>query len=376
MRHRRSDDPYYDGSEFEESEDYYSDYPLRREGSQQDMLIEKEEELAARALERIARARSLGKTNVKLSQPEIDALERLERSKLQQKVTQSPAKSSPASKKTSKQKTIKAGKEKRSNSPKSKPVEGRVRNRSNASARSAKDDRDELISYPLPQDPDYGYISRAADPRAVPYQGSPLRPGGSRSNSSSNIRQAVGAPMYAPYYQGQRYVSMPEGPVHRRGESTQSRLRADSTYSESRSRSGSSGNIRNIPLDQLPSPNHAGRAPRFDPLDPRYGSPRRRVVSGPPVGYGPPPPQPSMSRRQSDEMFMPDDTEVLGYMVSASSRSNSDSDGSYYDRPVEVNVQDKPGTKTGYAIKTRSAAAAAGSKSASKSNAKASIRRR
>jgi len=341
------------------------------------MHIEKEEDLAARALERVARARALGKTNIKLSQPEIDALERLERSKVQQRVSQPPAKSSPASKKAVKQKTIEGGKKKRSDSPKARPVEGRARNRSNASSRSARDDRDELVSYPLPQDSDYGYISRATDPRAVPYQGSPLRPGGSRSNSASNVRQVGGgSPMYAPYYQGQRYVSMPEGPYHRRGESNQGRLRADSALSGSRSRSGSNANIRDIPLDQLPNPTQAGRAPRFDPSDPRYASPGRRVVSGPYAGYGPPPPQPGTSRRQSEDMFLQDDTEVLGYMVSGSSRSNSDSDGSYYDRPVEVNVQEKPGTKTGYAIKTRSAAAASGSKSASKSNAKASIRRR
>lgn len=376
MRRRRSDDPYYNGSEFSESEDYYADYPLQRSG-QHNMQLEKEEDLVTRAHERIARARALGKTNVKLSQPEIDALERLERTKVPQKISQPPAKPSPASKKKGKQKTIEAGKKKRGDSPKARPVEGRARNRSNASSRSARDDRDELVSYPLPQDPDYGYIGRATDPRAVPYQGSPLRPGGSRSNSSSNIRQMGGGPpMYAPYYPGQRYISMPEGFYHRRGESTPSRLRADSALSGPRSRSGSIANTRDIPLDQLPNPTQAGRAPRFDPLDPRYASPGRRVVSGSYASYGPPPPQAGITRRQSDDMFLQEGTEVLDYLASGSSRSNSDSDGSYYDRPVEVNVQEKPGSKTGYAIKTRSAAAASGSKSASKSNAKASIRRR
>jgi len=381
MRHRRSDDPYYEGSEYSENEDYHSDHPLRRQGSRQGMLIEKEEDLVARALERISRARALGKTDVKLTQPEIDALERLNRSKVQPKISPSPAKSLPASKKTTKPKAIEASKKKRSNSPLARPVEGRIRNKSNASTRSARDDRDDLVSYPLPQDPDYGYDGRAAEPRATPYQGSPLRPGGSRSNSSSNIRQVAGGqPMYAPYYQGQRYVSMPEGPYHRRGESNQSRVRADSAYSESRSRSGSNGNLQNIPLDSLPNPAHTSRAPRFDPSDPKYGSPNRRGVSGSSAGYGTPPAQPGIFRRQSDEMYLADDTEVLSYMVSNSgaSRSNSDSDRSYHEseRPLEVNVQEKPGTKTGYAIKTRSAAAASGSKIPGKPNPKASIRRR
>ena len=363
MGYGRYRDQYYDEPDFE-AEHYQRDvdYPLERRDSRQ----EKEDELVARALERIARARALGKTNVKLSQPEIDALERLERSKPQQKSPQPPK--APASKKAGTRKAIEASKKKRSDSPKSKSVEGRARNRSNASTRSARDD--DLVSYPVPRDPDYEYVGR---PGHEPYQGSPLRPGGSRSNSYSNMRGAGGPPpMYAPYYQNQRFVSMPEGPYHRRGDSTAARVRADSSRSDQSSRSRSNSHLRNMPLDQLPNPNQQARAPRFDPSDPRFGSPSRRVVSGPP--YGAP-----MSRRQSDEMFLhvpPDDAEVQHYMVSSSSRSSSDSDGSYNGVPVDVDVTERPGTRTGYGIKTRSAAAASGTAKRSKSGAKAAVRRR
>lgn len=332
------------------------------------MVMDREEELAARALEKIARARALGKTNVKLSQAEIDALER---SKGPSKVSQPPPKALPTSKKTAKQKTIEATKKKRSDSPKAKPVQGRVRNRSNASTHSARED--DLVTYSIPGEPAYDYVGRPGDGRPG-YQGSPLRPGGSRSNSSSNLRQFVGAaPVFAPYYQGQRYVSMPEGPYHRRAESAQTRLRADSGRSEPRSRSNS--NLKPYPLDQFPNPTQAGRAPRFDPSDPRFGSPSRRIVSGSPYG------RPPISRQQSDEMFLPDDAEVMGYMVSDSSRSASDSDGSYHDHGVTVDVAEKPGSKKGYSIKTRSAAAASGSpsKSATSSHSggsKATVRRR
>lgn len=344
---------------------------MHREGSRQSMLVEREEDLVASALERIARARALGKTNVKLNQAEIDALERFERSKAQPKTAQPPAKSSPASKKTAKHKTIEASKPKRGDSPKAKAGQGRVRNRSTASNRSVRED--DLISYPVPTDPTYDFVGHAVDPRP-PYQGSPLRPGGSRSSSSSNIRQmAAGPPIFAPYYQGQRYVPMPDGPYHRRVESAQGRLRADSARSESRSRSNS--NVKAYPLDQLPNPTQAGRAPRFDPADPRFGSPSRRVVSGSPYG------RPPVSRRPSDEMFLPDETEVSGYMVSASSRSSSDSDSSFHDQGVAVDVTENPGTKTGYSIKTRSAAAASASSSKARSSPKsggnkAAMRRR
>lgn len=375
--YRRSDDAYHDDSEFEEI-DYFTrdkDYPLQRSDSRQSMLIEKEEDLVAKAQERIARARALGKTNVKLSQAEIDALERMERSKAHTKVSQAPApKASPASKKTTSRKTIENNKKKRADSPKARMKEGRVRNHSNVSTRSARDD--DLITYPLPNEPDYGYIGRplypnlSGDPRPG-YQGSPLRPGGSRSNSYSNIRQMAGPPpMYAPYYQNQRIVSMPEGPYHRRGESAAARLRADSGRSDATSRSRSNSHMRNMPVDQLPNPAQTIRAPRFDPNDPRFASPSRRYVPW----QGAP-----LSRQQSDEMSLPDEPEVMNYIVSDASRSSSESDGTgaYYepDIPVTVDVTEKPNTKTGYTIKTRSAAAASGT-SKSKSGAKAAMRRR
>ncbi|KAK5076858.1 hypothetical protein LTS08_006029 [Lithohypha guttulata] len=374
MGHRRMDGYYYDDSEFEGVDEYYmrdKHYPLERTGSRQSMLAEKEEELVARALERIARARALGKTDVKLSQAEIDALERLERSKPQQKVSQAPAmKALPTSKKTLTRKAAEASTKNRGTSPKARLSEGRVRNHSNASSRSARED--DLPTYPIPQDS--GHTGRPFHPpdMRAGYQGSPLRPAGSRSNSYGNIRQTVGPPpLYAPYYQNQRFASMPEGPYHRRGESAAStRLRADSGRSDQSSRSRSNSQLRSYPVDQLPNLTQTARAPRFDPNDPRFASPR------PSPGRRP---RGSGSRRQSDDLYpsLADEPEVINYMVSGSSRSSSDSDGTgpYHEPTVTVEVAEKPGAKAGYSMKTRSAAAASGT-SKSKSGAKASVRRR
>ena len=272
-----------------------------------------------------------------------------------------------------KKKAIEAAKPKRSDSPKSKIVSGRVRNSSTASTRSVRED--DLVNYPLIPDPSNDYVGRSHDPRTG-YQGSPLRPGGSRSNSSSNIRNlAGGPPVYVPYMQGQRYVSMPEGPYHRRVESAQARLRADSNRSDrsdqSRARSRSNSNMRPYPIDQLSNPAFATRPPRFDPTDSRFGSPSRRSPYG----------QPPLSRRTSDDFYGHDEPEVSHYMVSGSERSNSDSDGSLHEGGVSLDVKDRPTTTTGYTIKTRSAAAAASpatkASTTSKSTAnKAAMRRR
>lgn len=374
MGSRRSHGHYYEDSEYSETENYYReehDYPLRREHSRQSMIIDSDEELVARALDRIARARASGMANVKLSQAEIDALERRERSKPLPKPVPTQ-KALPATKKTPVRKAIETSKKKRSDSPKARPVESRVRNRSDASTGSGRED--DLVSYPIPADLDHGHFHRSAYPSdsRSSYQGSPLRPAGSRSNSYSNIRQPTGPPMYAPYYQNQRIVSNPEN-FHHRPDPYAHRSRADSDQrSVHSSRSRSNSHLRTMPGDQVPYPSHSGRPTRFDPNDPRFGSPSsRRVVSGPP--YDAP-----LSRRGSDELFLnvPHEPEVMNYRLSSKppSRSSSESDGSLYEAPITVDVTEKPGSKSGYAVKTKSGATTTSSKS--KSNTKAAVRRR
>lgn len=351
------------------------------------MLIDREEELVAGALERIARARALGKANVKLTQAEIDALDRAERSNVQQQPRISAApKALPASKKNTK--SSEASKKQRSDSPKTKSAEGRARNRSNASTRSLRQE-DDPVSYPVPPPfpPDYGYAGHPypaypmypmypPDPRFPPYQGSPLRPGASRTNSYQNMRQ-MGGPIYPPapptyYPQNQRYVSMPEGPYYRYPDPAMNRMRADSSHS---SRSNSSVNVpmASYPIDQFP-PTPSTHAPRFNAQDPRSGgSPARRAVSDPRGN-----PTPQRSRRPSDELFIPEHNDHDA--ASSSSRGRSDSDGSYHDQAVEVEVLEKPSAKGGYTVKTRSATGTGPTKSTgnnkTKSGAVKAVRRR
>lgn len=389
---RRSIGQHGDDPELSDEDAYFNDYrtySLSRENSRQSVLVDREEELVAGALERIARARAQGKSNVKLSQAEIDALDRAEMSTVQQQPRISAApKALPASKKTAK--SSEAGKKQRSDSPKTKPGQGRARNRSNASTRSTRQE-DDLVAYPVPPQPDYGYPGHPAypaypayppvypmyppDPRFA-YQGSPLRPGASRANSYQNMRQ-MAAPMYPPappayYPQSQRYVSMPEAPYYGYPDPNMNRMRADSTHS---SRSNSSVNVpmANYPVSQFPNPTPKSRARRSDPPDPRSGgSPARRPVSG---NKGNPTPQ--RSRRPSDELFIPDPDDRD---TSGSSRGRSDSDGSYHDQEVDVEVLEKSSAKGGYTVKTRSATKAGPTKSTgsakTKTGAAKAVRRR
>jgi len=92
------------------------------------MLRDKEDILVERALERIARARALGKTNVKLSQAEIDALERAEQ-KNQRPAPPPVPKPVPKSKKVvqtrpkAQERKKSKGEKSSSNSPKVKAIE-------------------------------------------------------------------------------------------------------------------------------------------------------------------------------------------------------------------------------------------------------------
>lgn len=309
----------------------------------------------------------MGKNDVKLSQAELDALERADRFQLKQQPRLSAApKAPPASKKMAKHKTSEANKKKQGDSPKSRPAQGRIRNRSNASMHSARHE-DDLVTYPIAHDTDYGYINHPGyppgysiqppyppDPR-VPYHASPLRPSGASRSSSYQNMHPMAAPIYSqmppPFYpQGQRYVSMPESPYYKHLDPDMSRMQADYARSDSRSRSSSnlSANMRSHPVDQFPSPARTSRPPRFEPSDLRFlgGSPARRITSDPRVYT------PQRSRRTSDELTAP---EIGDYEPSSSSRSRSDSDSSYHDDVVDAHVFSQPRKPGGYPIKTRSA---------------------
>ena len=77
MRNRQTKRYRYDSETSDEDEDL--NVTEKSGGMMQLALRDKEELLVQKALERIRRAQALGKTNVKLSQPELDALERKRR---------------------------------------------------------------------------------------------------------------------------------------------------------------------------------------------------------------------------------------------------------------------------------------------------------
>jgi len=347
---RRRHPDYYDDDYTPSDEEYDGSTGLVRRSQGQLMLREKEEALVERAQERIRRARALGKTNVKLSRAEIDALDRLERSQNPPPTPPIPMpapKAAPKGKKAAapKQKAIeskKTGKSSKSgsNSPKPKSKESRSRGQSVASTRSKGSAKEEaLVPYPVSPDEQYAY---------PPWYG---RPGGpnslhqeARAGSASRMPQREPMPPM-PYYHA--YNSHPDviyGP--RPGSNSSYASRPDPADPDWEPRARSASSLVNFPLDQLPQQAVAGtgRAPRFDPADPRYASPpTRRVVSGPPRG-------------RPDELFLPDDQEVMQYLTESTTndeaRSTSDSDDS--SQGVQVNVEERAGGQ--YAIQTRAAA--------------------
>jgi PRA1 family protein 1 len=333
-----------------DDEGYEVSTGLVRRGQGQVMLREKEDALVERALERIRRARALGKTNVKLSRAEIDALERLERS---QNPPPTPPIPMPAPKQASKgkkapqpkQKAIEAKKPAKnsksaSNSPKPKPKESRSRGQSVASNRSKNSAKDE-VPYPVSPDEPYGaypqWYGRPGGPNSLQQE---ARAGSSRAYQRESM------PAY-PYY-NHAYNSHPDVVYgHRPGSNSSWASRPDPADPDWEPRARSASSLINYPVDQLPQQAVAGtgRAPRFDPSDPRFASPpKRRVVSGPPRG-------------RSDELFLPDDQpDVSQYLTESTTndeaRSTSDSDDS--GQGVQVDVEERTGGS--YAIQTRAAA--------------------
>lgn len=334
------------------------------------------------ALERIARARALGKPNVKLTRAEIDALERLERNQNPPRPSAAP-KTAPKSKKEApvKRKPVQVEVRKKSgrndpksasNSPKGKAVESRSRGRSSASSSGRESRDDSVVSYALPPaDPDYG--RRLPYPRGYyvtgPRQAESSRQG-SRPTSNQSMRQEPVQQMAAyqhPYYT-HRYSSNPDIMYGMRpGSSPSHDPRPDPSDPDWEPRARSTSSLVNVPLDQLSYQTSITRAPRFDPSDPRFASPQRRVTSGPPAI-----PQSRASRysRPQDQLFLPpvEQSEVYQYLAPTDSEGEGDNDeDSDYDEGVQVDVSERPGGN--YAIQTRSAAAASSSANTTRARA-------
>jgi len=359
-RQRRSADTYDDDFTPSDEEGYSANTGLVRREHMQVAFRKKEEQLVERALERIRRARALGKPNVKLSPAEIDALNRLEDEQVPQPRPQSvaaPPKAAPKGKKTAATKTKaidakKKGSHSSSSSPKIKAIAGRTRGRSTASNRSKKDDKEESAVVPYPALPEdrynypQAYYARASAPTSRQQ---------SRANSSQSLRGPPPQPMppyQHPYYA--RYWSNPDVMYGPRPPLDGPRQpRPDPTDPDWEPRARSSSSLVNYPLDQLPQQagQATGKAARFDPSDPRFASPpTRRIVSGPPA---------AQYRRPNDERSLSEDEqpEVMQYLVSSSNdeEEQEDEDSDDSGEGVQVNVEERPAG--GYAIQTRASAA-------------------
>ena len=350
-----------ESEESEESEEEDSDDGSPIAGpSMQLMLREKEDYLVERALERIRRAQMLGKTNVKLSQQELDALER--------KRIQVAAPKMPRSKKTSSSQA-RRGDRKRTkgdrssgNSPQLSSTEVRKPGRSSLGSRT-----EGQPPYPVLSGESYGNPG----PLVHGYYGpQPVRPSSSSSRTSSrnpssqSLRQAQQhsppMPQYQhPYMQG-RYYSVPEGAQIRRPSSSSSRAstRLDPTDPSWEPRARSNSTIAPYPLD--PAQYQVYPAPGVPVhFDPRFAPQGRRVASGPPdvyPGQPPPafyryPPEEMVATNSSDPTLAARRRRVPPPEPSSSSQSSSSTDE---DEGVQVEVVEKP--TGGYDVQTKASA--------------------
>ena len=321
------------------------------------MLREKEDLLVERALERMRRARELGKTNVKLTRAEIDALERAER---RQKITVPLPKPSKGKKavqtrpKLAEKKQSKGSDRSAGNSPALKAIEPRKRGKSSSGSREPAQ-----LPYPvLPDDPyGPGALMHAPQgyypPRAARPSSSASRPG-SRTASAHSVRQQQShtppMPQYQhPYHQG-RYYSNPDAySLRLQAGGMPAYPRPDPSDDNWEPRARSSSSLISYPVDQFSQagyPSQGPAPPRFDPNDPRFASPQtQRIASGPPDMYM----HPSMYRPPQEQLYLPGS--------GANARGEEEDEDSDEEAGVQVEVTERAGGD--YGVQTRAGASAA-----------------
>ena len=279
-------------------------------------LRDKEELLVQKALERIRRAQMLGKTNVKLTQPEIDALERKRQyDQAQGKTVGPPVKSS--DRRRSSGRPASAGKP-------AQPESGR--RKSNRTSLIRADDDPAGVAPVTPP----GIVIRAADgtPMYAPIgyypapanlgYGSSSRPG-SRSASAHSQQQQLTPPLPPALQrvQQKRYYSVPEralpSPTSRSPISHISPLGRplpDDPAWIPRPRSASSNQPHTIdpfqyqtyspPLPQMPPQYSQGRRIVSGPADVQYPATRRAAPATRPNAASSDPSLSLLRRRQSE----------------------------------------------------------------------------
>ena len=371
-RRRRNKSAYDEDSDSDYSDEVEDSAGPSNEYGQnmQLMLREKEDLLVEQALERMRRARELGKTNVKLTRAQIDALERAER---RQKLAAPPVKA-PKSKKANqtrpKMAEKKSSRSDRSsgNSPALKAIEPRRRGQSSTGAREAAP-----LPYPVLPDEPYAVGSGALMYAPQGYYGPPTVPQGyyappatrplssashpgSRTASSQSLRQQQShtppLPQYQHPYQQGRYYSNPDAYQTRPPpDRAVAYPRPDPSDPNWEPRARSSSSLVPYPIDRYESAGYSSQAPaplRFDPNDPRFASPQaRRIASGPPDMYSS---QATGYRQPQEELFLPGNGAVA-------TEEDDDDEDSDEDAGVQVNVIERPGGE--YGVQTRASASAA-----------------
>ena len=273
IRHRQRRDRNYIYSSGSSGEDEDESEEISK-GTIQIALRDKEEMLVQRALERIRRAQMLGRTNVKLTQPEIDALERRKRKEqVKSRGTETPSKgaerrrSTGYSNNTTKYETL----------AKRKSKDLVPRYSKSASSSPALATPPGLVS-PSPDGiPSLTPFSYHLTSGSAP-QGRSSR-SGSRSTSSHNLQQ-LNPPLRPnqPHTQIRRYVSVPESlqpPASSRSPPLPRRLPDDPNWAP-RPRSASSS--QPYPPDPFQYQTHSPPLPQL----PAQYSQSRRNASGPP----------------------------------------------------------------------------------------------
>ena len=379
-RRRRGNNVSEEDSEYIDDETY-NRAPNGTDGwNMQVMLREKEDFLVERALERIRRARMLGKTNVKLSQAEIDALERAERN--QQRQSAAPkaprSKKPPQTKPRAEERRGSKGKKSPPTSVPPKVLEPRRRGRSSTGRR--EDASPVSPPYPILSHETYGSASGALPhapqsyyAQANPQQSSSSSRPTSRRRSSQSLRQkqqhTPPPPQYQHPYSQTRYFSNPDYP-YAAGPSRTSTLRTDPTDPSWEPRARSTSNLVPYPADQHGYPAYYAQGPPpmyFDARDPRFAIPQaRRMASGPPDVYAGSP----MYGRSQEELFLrnEDDPRMMGRAYpqqmdtsgDGTTTTDEDEDG---EQGVQVQVEVTARPNGEYGVQTRSSSgAAAGSR--------------
>lgn len=363
-RRRRPRTAYDEDSDDSEDDDYSPEHG--EEGYSRDMQVmlrEKEDLLVERALERMRRARELGKTNVKLTRAEIDALERAERRQKISVPLPKPPKGKKAAQtrpKLADKKQSKGDRSSGNNSPALKAIEPRRRGKSSSGSREPAP-----LPYPVLPDEQYSAGGRALmyapqgyypPPDARP-SSSTSRPG-SRTTSAHSLRQQQShtppVPQYQHPYQQGRYHSNPDVyQVRPPAGGVQAYQRSDPSDPNWEPRARSSSSLVSYQIDHSNPTAYSSQGPappRFDPNDPRFASPQaQRISSGPPDLYTAHAP---IYRQPQEQLYLPGQ--------GANANQDDEDEDSDEDAGVQVEVTERPGGD--YGVQTRATASAAAAK--------------